>query len=288
MTDEALAEAFEQERFRLRGVAFRMLGSVTEADDAVQETWLRLARSDAAAIENLPGWLTTVVGRICLDMLRSRTSRREDALDLAPEQAAADDPEHDAVLAASIGPALLVVLETLAPAERLAFVLHDLFGVPFEEIAPVVGRTPAAARQLASRARRRVQGAAPIDGARSRQREIVEAFLAAAREGDMDRLLQVLDPDVVLRPDAATLRMGGQARELRGAGEVATRFSGGARALRAILVDGAPGLVWMHRGETKVVFEFAVVEDRIVSIDQLADPETLGAMEIELLPIERA
>jgi RNA polymerase sigma factor (sigma-70 family) len=287
MADETLAEQFEQERFRLRGVAFRMLGSVTEADDAVQETWLRLARSEAAEIENLPGWLTTVIGRICLDMLRSRTSRREDALDLAPEQAAADDPEHDAVLAASIGPALLVVLETLAPAERLAFVLHDLFGVPFDEIAPVVGRTPAAARQLASRARRRVQGASPVDGARARQREVVDAFLMAAREGDMDALLRVLDPDVVLRPDAATLRMGGVAGEMHGAEEVATRFSGGARALRTILVDGAPGLVWMHLGETKVVFEFAIVDDRIVAIDQLADPETLASMEIELLPITR-
>jgi len=287
MNSDELAERFEQERFRLRGVAFRMLGSVSEADDAVQETWLRLARTDASEIDNLPGWLTTVTGRICLDMLRSRTSRREDALDTAPEAAAADDPEHDAVLAASIGPALLVVLDTLAPAERLAFVLHDLFGVPFDEIAPVVGRTPAAARQLASRARRRVQGASPVDNRRSRQREIVDAFLAAARDGDMGALLELLDPDVVLRPDAAAIMMGGMAEEMHGAETVATRFSGGARALRTILVDHAAGLVWMHRGEIKVVFEFAINDGKIVAIDQLADPETLETLELELLPIER-
>lgn len=287
MTEHVLAQQFEQERFRLRGVAFRVLGSVTEADDAVQEAWLRLSRADASQIENLPGWLTTVVGRICLDMLRSRTSRREDALEFSAEPVAADDPEHDALLAASIGPALLVVLDTLAPAERLAFVLHDLFGIPFDEIAPVVGRTPTAARQLASRARRRVQGAAPVDGARSRQREIVEAFLDASRNGDMQRLVTLLDPDVVLRPDAATIAMGGVTGQMRGVDQVAGRFSGGARALRTILVDGAPGLVWMHLGETKVVFEFSIVDDRIVAIDQLADPEALAALEIELLPITR-
>jgi len=287
MNSDDLADRFEQERFRLRGVAFRMLGSVSEADDAVQETWLRLARSDAAEIENLPGWLTTVIGRICLDMLRSRTARREDALDLAPEQVSPEDPEHDAVLAASIGPALLVVLDTLAPAERLAFVLHDLFGVPFDEIAPVLGRTPTAARQLASRARRRVHGASPVDGDRSRQREIVAAFLAAARDGDMTALITVLDPDVAVRPDAAVLAMGGQAAELHGAETVATRFSGGAKALRTAMLDDRPGLVWMLHGEVKVVFEFTVVDDKIVAIDQLADPETLQALDIELLPIER-
>ena len=287
MNDDDLAERFEQERFRLRGVAFRMLGSITEADDAVQETWLRLARADATEIDNLPAWLTTVVSRICLDMLRSRTSRREDALDSAPEVVAADDPEHDAVLAASIGPALLVVLDTLAPAERLAFVLHDLFGVPFDDVAEVVGRTPTAARQLASRARRRVQGASPVDGGRSRQREIVEAFLLAAREGDMKALITVLDPDVALRPDAAVLAMGGLAAEMHGAETVATRFSGGARALRTVLIDDRPGLVWMHLGEIKVVFEFSIVDDRIVAIDQIGDPETLAALDVELLPIER-
>ena len=287
MSVDDLAERFEQERFRLRGVAFRMLGSVSEADDAVQETWLRLSRSDVAEIENLPGWLTTVVSRICLDMLRSRTSRREDALEAVPETAAPDDPEHDAMLAASIGPALLVVLDTLAPAERLAFVLHDLFGVPFEEIAPVVGRSPAAARQLASRARRRVQGASPVSGGRGRQREIVEAFLTASRNGDLDALVTLLDPDVVLRPDAGAVAMGGVAGELRGVDAVLGRFAGGAKAARAALIDGAPGLVWMHLGEVKVAFDFTVVDEKIVAIDLLADTETLSGLELELLPITR-
>ncbi|MCW2496688.1 sigma-70 family RNA polymerase sigma factor [Jatrophihabitans sp.] len=286
MTDDALADRFEQERFRLRGVALRMLGSISDADDAVQETWLRLSRVDVTAIENLSGWLTTVIGRVCLDLLRSRTSRREEPL--AAEFEAADDPEHEALLAASVGPALLVVLELLAPAERLAFVLHDLFGVPFDEIAAVVGRTPAAARQLASRARRRVQGASPVGGGQNRQREIVAAFLAASRDGDLDSLVALLDPEVVLRGDAATVAMGGVAAEARGVDAVVQRFAGGAKAARMALLDGAPGLVWMHRGETRVVFDFTVVDGRILAIDLLGDAETLAALEIELLPVRPA
>jgi RNA polymerase sigma-70 factor (ECF subfamily) len=286
MTDDALAARFETERFRLRGVAFRMLGSLSEADDAVQETWLRLARTDAAEIENLPGWLTTATGRICLDMLRSRTARREDALETAAEPVAGDDPEHDALLAESIGPALLVVLDTLAPPERLAFVLHDLFGVPFDEIAPVVGKTPTAARQLASRARRRVQGAAPVEGGRSRQREIVEAFLAASRDGDMAGLVSLLDPNVALRADPNSPALGGVA-ELRGVDAAVGRFLGGAKAARMALLDGLPGWVWMHRGEIKVAFDFTVLDDHITAIDLVSDPEVLATLEIELLPIPR-
>src|SRR5207302_7999099 len=200
--DEWLAEQFEANRSHLRAVAYRMLGSLSEADDAVQEAWLRLSRSDTSGVENLGGWLTTVVARVCLDMLRSRKSRREEPMGPhVPEPAADDGHERDAEMADSVGAALLVVLETLAPAERLAFVLHDMLAVPFEEIAPIVGRTPASARQLASRARRRVQGAAAPDPDLGRQREVIEAFLAAARGGDLEALVAVLDPDVVLRAD---------------------------------------------------------------------------------------
>jgi RNA polymerase sigma factor (sigma-70 family) len=254
---EFLAERFEAHRTRLRAVAYRMLGSLSEADDAVQEAWLRLSRSDADAVRNLAGWLTTVVGRVCLDMLRSRASRGEEPLDArVPDPIVSGehgiDPEQQALLADSIGLALLVVLETLAPAERLAFVLHDLFAVPFEEIAPIVGRTPAAARQLASRARRRVQGTATVpDTDLNRQREVVDAFIAASRGGDFDALLAVLDPDVVLRADTGVLTPGtetvaGLSRVLRGAATVAgqaltfRRFSPYAQPA---LVNGAAGVI---------------------------------------------
>src|SRR5919198_1193351 len=226
--DEFLAGRFEEHRAHLRKVAYRMLGSVSEADDAVQEAWLRLSRSDTSDVENLGGWLTTVVGRVCLDMLRRRTSRREDPLEAHlpdPIVSHADgiDPEHEALLADAVGLALLVVLESLGPAERLAFVLHDMFAVPFEEIAPIVGRSPAAARQLASRARRRVRGAAAVPEAHlTRQREVVDAFLAAARGGDFDALLAVLDPDVVLRADRGAVPPGAS-RVVRGARAVATQ-----------------------------------------------------------------
>ena len=227
-----LAERFEANRTHLRAVAYRMLGSLSEADDAVQEAWLRLSRSDTSGVENLGGWLTTVVARVCLDMLRSRKSRREEPLGAhVPEPIVSRedgiDPEHEALLADSVGLALLVVLETLAPAERLAFVLHDMFAVPFDEIAPIVGRSPAAARQLASRARRRVQGAATApDADLTRQREVVDAFLAASRGGDFDALLAVLDPDVVLRADRAAVQAGAS-REVRGAAAVAEHASRG-------------------------------------------------------------
>ena len=284
-----VTEGFEEHRSRLHSVAFRMLGSRSEADDAVQEAWIRLHRTDAGGIENLGGWLTTVVGRVCLDMLRSRESRREDPLEAGPDARTkvldgAADPEREALMADSVGLALLVVLDTLTPTERLAFVLHDLFGVSFEEIAPIVGRSPAAARQLASRARRRVRGAAdPAEDDLARRRRVVEAFLAASREGDFRALLAVLDPDVVLRADAAAVRMGATG-EVRGAEAVAATFSGRARAARAALVDGSPALAWTQGGALRTVFTLAIVAGRVVEIELIADAERLGAMRVEPLP----
>jgi RNA polymerase sigma factor (sigma-70 family) len=285
-----LAERFEENRPHLRTVAYRVLGSVSEADDAVQETWLRLSRSGAGAVENLSGWLTTIVARVSLNMLRSRASRREEPLEPPvsgqPVTGAANgtDPEHEAVLADSVGLALLVVLDTLTPAERLAFVLHDMFAVPFEEIAPIVERSPAASRQLASRARRRVQQAGPGSPARqeteaSRQRAVVAAFLAASREGDFDALLAMLDPDIELRADAAAAQMGADS-EVTGARAVAGTFSGRAGALRPALIDGAPGAVWTHRGQTRVVFAFTISGDTIAGIEQIADPERIARLEV--------
>jgi RNA polymerase sigma factor (sigma-70 family) len=286
-----LAEQFEQNRGHLRAVALRMLGSTAEADDAVQEAWLRLSRSETTGVQNLGGWLTTVVGRVCLDMLRSRKSRREELMgEQVPEPIVGRedqvDPEHQAVLADSVGIALLVVLETLDADERLAFVLHDLFGVSFEEIAPIVGRNPAAARQLASRARRRVQGATPrgeVDAAR--QRRIVEAFMAASREGDLQGLLAMLDPDVVLRADATVVRRPRAAMvpEVVGAPEVAAAFVGRAHGAQLALLDGAPGAVWMAGGRTLGAFSFKIVGDRIVAIDILGDPDRLGQLDVVLL-----
>src|SRR5687767_13337168 len=250
-----LAEKFEANRARLRAVAYRMLGSTAEVDDAVQEAWIRLSRADAGSVENLGGWLTTVVARVCLDMLRSRKSRREEPLGVQPEpianRAEGSDPEREALMADSVGLALLVILDTLAPAERLAFVLHDMFALPFEEIASIVGRSPAAARQLASRARRRVRGAAMVPRADlTRQREVVDAFLAALRGGDFDGLVAVLDPDVVIRADAAAARPGAPS-EVRGArawARQAIAFSQGARSARPALVNGAVGVVVAPRG----------------------------------------
>jgi RNA polymerase sigma factor (sigma-70 family) len=280
---DLLADRFEQNRPHLTAVARRMLGSATEADDAVQEAWLRLSRSDAAAIDNLAGWLTTVVGRVCLDMLRSRTTRREDPLELTATPVGSADPERDAVVADSVGTALLVVLETLSPAERLAFVLHDLFGVPFSEIAAIVGCWPVAARQHASRARRRVRGADPDrDTDRQRQREVVEAFLAASRSGDFEALLRMLAPDVVLRADAAAAAMGADP-EVHGPRLVAETFRGRARAALLALVDGAAGAVWSMGGTPKVVFAFTVAGDRVTGIDLLADPERIAALDLEPL-----
>ena len=284
---ELLVERFEADRARLKAVAYRMLGSLEEADDAVQEAWLRLSRSDASAVENLGGWLTTVVGRVCLDMLRSRRSRREESLrvpDPIVSREGGIDPEHEALLADSVGLALFAVLETLSPAERLAFVLHDTFGVPFAEIGPIVGRSPAAARQLASRARRRVRGAATVpDPDPARQREVVDAFLAAAREGDFDALVAVLDPDVVLRAD---LGPAGGSREVRGAAAVAGQASTYARLdllVRPALVNGAAGAVSTLGGEPFSVGGFTVRDGKIVEIDLLADPERLHHLDLAVL-----
>ena len=280
-----LAERFEENRPHLRAVAYRMLGSSAEADDAVQETWLRLSRAGVGGVENLGGWLTTIVARVSLNMLRSRTLRREEPMDppatgqpVAPPPNGTD-PEHEAVLADSVGLALLVVLDTLTPAERLAFVLHDMFAVPFEEIAPIVERSPVATRQLASRARRRVQEARVQPGEISRRREVVAAFLAASREGDFDALLTMLDPDIVLRADTAAAQMGADAEAI-GPRAVAGIFSGRAKALRPALIDGAPGAVWTYRGETRVVFAFTFTGGTITAIEQIADPERIARFEV--------
>jgi RNA polymerase sigma factor (sigma-70 family) len=290
-----LADRFEEQRGHLRAVAYRMLGSLSEADDAVQEAWLRLSRADTSDIENLGGWLTTVVGRVCLDMLRSRTSRREEPLDVdVPERTASradgGDPEHEALMADSVGLALLVVLETLAPAERLAFVLHDMFAVPFEEIAPIVGRSPEAARQLASRARRRVHGMGGREGESvaphsdlTRQREVVDAFLAAARGGDFEALLAVLDPDVVLRSDRAARRPGVPA-EVRGFNAVANlAVRGRARAAQPALVNGAVGVIVAPRGRLLMVLDFTIRDGKIVAIDAIADPERVRQLDLAML-----
>jgi RNA polymerase sigma factor (sigma-70 family) len=287
--DDWLADRFEAQRTHLRSVAYRMLGSPSEADDAVQEAWIRLSRSGAADVENLGGWLTTVVSRVCLDMLRSRTARREEPLEMpahetAPTRPDGLDPEHEALLADSVGPALLVVLETLTPPERLAFVLHDMFAVPFDEIATIVGRSPVAARQLASRARRRVQGAGtdpPAD--RARQRAVVDAFLAASRRGDFDALLALLDPDVVLRADEAAVRTGGVAAEVRGAAAVAETFAGRARAAQPALIEGVVGLVWAPAGKPRAVFDLTIAGGTIVAIDLILDPEEVETLEVVLL-----
>jgi RNA polymerase sigma factor (sigma-70 family) len=284
MDQDWLAERFEAHRPRLRAMAWRLLGSAAEADDAVQEAWLRLTRTGADGVDNLGGWLTTVVARLCLDLLRARGSRREEPLDgihpgpaLAPPDGA--DPEDQALLADAVGPAMLVVLDTLAPAERVAFVLHDLFAVPFTEIAPLVGRTPAAARQLASRARRRVQGQAPDPAAdRRRQRAVVEAFLAAAREGDFQALLALLDPEVVVHADTPA-----GTRVVRGAAAVASQALGFARrapSASTALVDGAPGLVVAPHGRPAWVLRFALTGDRIARIEVLSGPARLETLDL--------
>jgi RNA polymerase sigma factor (sigma-70 family) len=289
--DRWLVEHFEAQRPRLRGVAYRMLGSVAEADDAVQDAWLRVSRADTAAVENLDGWLTTVVARVCLNVLRSRRQRAEVPLDVhvpdpvvSPEEGV--DPEQEALLADSVGLALLVVLETLTPAERFAFVLHDMFAVPFEEIAPMIERTPAAARQLASRARRRVRGQAPVpDRDLARQREVVDAFFAAAREGDFDGLVAVLAPDVVLRSDGGTGRP--QATLVIRGAEAVARQASFASALspfvRPALVNGAAGVVVAPHGRAQFVMAFTVTDGRVAAIDVLADPHRLRALDLTVL-----
>ena len=287
---EWLAGSFEAHRAHLRAVAYRMLGSLADADDAVQETWLRLARSDTSGVQNLGGWLTTVAARVCLDMLRARAARREDPLPVhVPDPIvgpAGSGPEQEALLADSVGLALLVVLDTLSPTERLAFVLHDVFAVPFEEIARILDRSPAAAKQLASRARRRLGGAAPApDAGLARQREIVDAFLAAAREGDFGALLAVLDPDVVLRADAGAGPMG-PSRLVHGSRAVAGQvlgFARFARFARPVLVNGTPGLVAAQDGQPISVMGVTIRGEKIVEIDVLADPERLRRLDLTVL-----
>ncbi|BCY14106.1 sigma-70 family RNA polymerase sigma factor [Actinoplanes sp. L3-i22] len=277
MSDELLVAEFEANRARLRALAHRMLGSAAEADDAVQETWLRLSRTGGESVDNLPAWLTTVIGRVCLDMLRSRAARREDP-PVPAEDPAAADPEREALLADSVGAALLVVLDTLTPAERLAFVLHDLFAVAFDEIAVVVGRSPAAARQLASRARRRVHGGSPAGAADfARQRQIVDAFLTAARGGDVAGLLELLDPDVVLRMDEAGARLGAGS----GAERAARFFAGRATGAMPATIDGTAGAVVHTPFGTTIALCFTVAGDRIIAIDAITDPA--DSLTIELL-----
>jgi RNA polymerase sigma factor (sigma-70 family) len=291
-----LAERFEANRTHLKAVAYRMLGSLSEADDAVQESWLRLSRADAAGIENLRGWLTTVVGRVCLDMLRARRTRREDALDTPRPMSSVIDsgssPEDEALLAESVSRALFMVLDTLAPAERVAFVLHDTFAMPYEDIALIVGRSPEATRQLASRGRRRLQGGAGGHHPdRARRRELIDAFLAASRDGHFDALLALLDPDIVLRADHVAVQTSQSRRhlgaptlapEVRGAAAVAETFSGRARAQPA-LVNGSPGAAWAPDGTPRAVFTFTIARGTIVAIDVVADPGRLGELKVEML-----
>jgi RNA polymerase sigma-70 factor (ECF subfamily) len=286
---EYLTRQFEAHRVHLRSVAYRMLGSLSDADDAVQESWVRLNRSDTSAVENLGGWLTTVVARVSLDMLRARRARGEEPLGpRVPEPIVSRedgmDPEHEALLADGVGLALLVVLEQLSPPERLAFVLHDMFAVPFEEIAPVVGRSPAAARQLASRARRRVRGTPPPDADLARQRRVVDAFMAAAREGDFDALVAVLDPEIVMRVDRGPAPAGGSA-EFRGVPAVVEQvatFAPLARFARPALVNGAAGFVVERGGRPLAVAGFTVVDGSVVEIDLLADPARLRALDVAI------
>jgi RNA polymerase sigma factor (sigma-70 family) len=285
---ELLTHRFEEKRSHLRAVAYRMLGSVEAADDAVQEAWLRLSRSGTDGVENLGGWLTTVVARVCLDVLRTRKARPEEPLDVDGFEPSASrdggiDPEQETLLADSVGLALLVVLDTLAPPERIAFVLHDLFNVPFDEIAPIVGRSATAARQLASRARRRVQGADVVgETDRALQREIVAAFLAAARGGDFNALLALLDPDAVIVADPTAVGLGAEP-EVRGAAAVAGVFSKRARTARPALVDGLSGLVWAPGGRLRVVFDFTIADGKILAVNLIGDPDGIAAIALEIL-----
>jgi len=305
MTEHSwLTERFEENRPRLRGLAYRMLGSLSEAEDAVQEAWLRLNDIDAATIENLGGWLTTVVSRVCLDMLRGRKARREESIGAQVAEPSVvrgegANPESEALLADSVGVALLVVLNTLTPAERLVFVLHDLFGVPFDEIGPIVGRSPAAAKQLASRARRRVRGSpAPLDADKARQREVVEAFLKAARAGDIDALLTVLDPDAVIRIDAAARTDGvvridappeevGQPREVKGASLWVRQMVALSRGLRfgvqTALIDGSIGLIFAPRGKLVRALMFTFENAKVTRVEAIGDPARLRELDIAVL-----
>lgn len=286
-----LAKRFDENRGRLRGVAYRMLGSASEAEDAVQEAWLKLSRSDTAEVENLGGWLTTIVARVCLDMLRTRASRREEPLATVADAPSDSNPEDDVALADATGPALLIVLEMLAPADRVAFVLHDLFNLSFEEIAPIVNRTPAPTRQLASRARRRVRGAEAPEADMTQRRELVSAFLAASRDGDFERLVAMLSPDVVLRADdlavrtaAANQRHGAPtlAVEVRGASLVAEAFKGRARAALAAIIDGEAGAAWAVGAQVRAAFLFTIERDKITGIDLIMNPGHLAELAVKI------
>lgn len=285
---ELLAGQFEANRGHLRAVAYRMLGSASDADDAVQEAWIRLSRARRDDVENLSGWLTTVVARVCLDMLRSRKARKEHSLEeVLPGKVArletGMDPEDEAVIADSVGLALLVVLEALTPAERVAYVLHDMFDLPFDEVGPIVGRSEIAARKLASRARRRVQGAeVPESASLSRRREVVEAFMAASREGNFAGLIRLLDPDVVLTGDDYSARLGSP-KDVVGPDAVARVFAGRAQGAQLAMVDGAPAMVWAPHGKPKAVFTFVIVGGRIDQIDVVAHPARLAGMNVEFV-----
>jgi len=291
MDENGLARQFDQSRDHLRRVAYRMLGSASEAEDAVQEAWLKLSRSDTREVQNLGGWLTTVVARVCLDMLRSRRARREEALAAATETPSDSNPEDDLELADATGPALLIVLDMLAPAERVAFVLHDMFNLSFEEIAPIVKRTPAAARQLASRARRRVRGAEPQATDIARHRELVSAFLAASRDGDFERLVAVLSPEAVLRADDLAVRTAAAhqhrgapilAPQIQGAARIADTFKGRARAALPALIDGEAGAVWAMGETVRSAFVFTIEHGKITAIDLIMDPGHLAELDVKI------
>ena len=296
MTDAPLITRFEEHRPRLRAVAYRMLGSTSEAEDAVQETWLRITRADTGAVNNLGGWLTTVITHVCLDMLRARKTRENAAPGMGAEGAAAPpeptDPEREALLADAVGSAMMIVLDTLSPAERVAFVLHDLFAFSFEDVGAIVGRSAVATRQLASRARRRVQGAGENENELPSQREVAQAFMAASRDGNLEAVLAVLDPDVVLRvgPVAVKAAAANKAkgaprlvREVRGAADVARVFLGSAQAARPALVDGTPGAAWAPGGHPRAIWAFKVEQGRIVEVQFIADPKTIARLDVLLL-----
>jgi RNA polymerase sigma-70 factor (ECF subfamily) len=291
--EQDLATRFEASRPRLQSLAYRMLGSLTEAEDAVQETWIRLSRSDADSIDNLAAWLTTVLSRVCLGVLRSHRIRPEQPLESEEAERDGGSPEDEALLADTMGPALLLVLDTLSPSERLAFVLHDLFAVPYEDIAPIVGRSPATARQLASRARRRVQGNDEVrSGNGRREQEIVTAFLAASRAGDFEALVALLDPEAVLRADRAAVESAAANRdrgapllasEMRGARAVAMALSGRATAARLALIEGSPGAVWAPAGRPRAAFAFHIVGSTIAEIEIVTEPAVVAALHVEVL-----
>jgi len=296
VTDASLSARFEENRPRLRAVAYRMLGSTSEAEDAVQETWLRVTRADVGAVDNLGGWLTSVIAHVCIDMLRARKTRENAAPAIAAEGAAAPpeptDPEREILLADAVGSAMMIVLDTLSPAERVAFVLHDLFALSFEDIGAIVGRSAVATRQLASRARRHVQGAGERESELPSQREVAQAFMAASRDGDLDALLGVLDPDVVLRVDPVAVRAAAAneakgaprlVREVRGAADVARVFLGSAQAARPALVDGTPGAAWALGGHPRAIWAFKVEQGRIVEVQFIADPKAIARLDVLLL-----